>query len=351
MKTSSWTKSIRLLSLVVFLLLNKQIMANNVQNNKNQVTNFFDQAIEDRNGLEANLEHSKQEAESGIGANGALQSLGVDGGVIEGKTSELSVIDAKDLENRGQRERAKPENQYYEQVEINYSNPQILNEKRDIELISSSSEKLVSKLIDGFKDFGVDCQNIEGSKEVEVENFISIKKEQQQDEIYEQKMCEELKNKYVCTDSVTLTCKLTGKRYDGWQDREIALDGHMLYWNYMDWGWSIKWKRKRHGWHIHKYHPIGIFGGGSESALRDNPQAINDQARSLIARQLGVGIDQIYEDITFPEAGRGIGEIRPLNSRWRVAWDQYLFRYKYRDSHLFCAEWQEEWQEDCRLQQ
>lgn len=43
----------------------------------------------------------------------------------------------------------------------------------------------------------------------------------------------------------------------GWHT--IRLDGHMLHNTKPDWGYAVKWKRKRWGWHISNHHPFFVF--------------------------------------------------------------------------------------------
>ena len=226
------------------------------------------------------------------------------------------------------------DNEYWSRAHINYKDPQVIRHKEDIDDIAKASEKLIARLFDKLKELGVDCKQKKGPIEIEPELYIEIEREKQKEVTYDKYLCEYLRNRYNCRD--TLTCKVKGMRWNPWQDREIALDGKMLYHTYPDWGWSVKWKHKRHGWHI-------SGSRGSESSL--SPEQINFQVRQFIANSLGVSIEQIHEVIGFPPSGRGIGNITPLYSRWRVAWDQYVFKYKFRDGYLGCFDWQERWDE------
>lgn len=114
------------------------------------------------------------------------------------------------------------------------------------------------------------------------------------------------------------------------ESRKIRFPGNVLHNEKMNWGYALKWKDKRWGWHIHSYHPPGPWGLTSESPWKDNPLAIISDARAYIAHHIDVPIEAIGENVTFPSSGRGIGKIGPVGHRWRVVWDEYEFGYDYR---------------------
>lgn len=344
---------LQILLMLIIIVASSRADANRHQTNKNDISNLFQSEIEDRQGLDKFLENSKNQAESGIGNKAGLQELGTNEGALENKTSELNSINANSLESRGQEERAKEENAYYEVLEIDYTDPKILNHKKDIDKIADANEKLTSRLIDGLRDLDIDCKTVKGDKELEPEYHLEIEKEHFKDVTYNQHICEELRNRYNCNDTVTLKCSKTGLRYGEWQYRTIKFGGHALHNEKMNWGFAVHWKTKRWGWHITPYHPgKSIFGWPDQvdSCWRDNPAAIIADARAYIAGKLGVLLEQIREDITFPASGRGIGNITPVYCRWRVVWDEYEFAYWYRDTYPVCEVWSEDWNEVCKLQ-
>ena len=306
--------------------------------NKNEVTDFFPKEVKDKVEIEQMMEESRINAANSIERKEVLTLL-PDSDQIAEKSSELEGINQSEAEQKGLQIRAE-DNEYWSRAHVNYKDPQVIRHKEDIDDIAKASEKLIARLFDKLKELEVDCKQKKGPTEIEPELYIEIEREKQKEVTYDKHLCEYLRNKYNCRDTLTLTCKVKGMRWNSWQDREIALDGKMLYHTYSDWGWSVKWKRKRHGWHI-------SGSKGPESAL--TPEEINFQVRQFIANSLGVSIEQIYEIVGFPPGGRGIGNITPLYSRWRVVWDQYVFKYKYRDGYLDCFDWQERWDEKCIL--
>ena len=339
--------------MLIIITTSSRAEANRHQTNKNDISNLFNQEVEDRQGLDQFLENSKKQAESGIGNKAGLQELGTNEGALENKTSELNSINANSLESRGQEERAKEENSYYDSLEIDYTDPKILNHKKDIDKIADANTRLMSRLIEGLRDLDIDCKTVKGDKELEPEYRIEIEKEHFKDTIYNQHICEELRNRYNCNDTVTLKCAKTGLRYGEWQHKTIKLPGHALHNEKMHWGYAVKWKYKRWGWHITPYHPQGFGEYQIDSPWRNNPELIIADARLYLANKLGVQLEQIREDVGFPQGGRGVDDgssINPVGCRWRVAWDQYEFTYYYRDTYPVCEVWSEDWNEVCRLQ-
>ena len=324
--------SIRL-GIVFLIIIVFGHLAHGEKTNVNEITNYFNNEIGDKNGLESFLEHSKNDANQGISNKEGLKTLGISEVESEKKTKELNSIDANSLEGAGQQEAVKEEHKYYDSLEVNYGSPQIQRHKQDVDLIANASQKLMSRLIEGLKEMNVDCKQVKGNKEIEPEYYIDIQKEHLKDTIYNENVCEELHNKYNCTDVVTLKCVKTGFKHKDWQNKEIAFSGNLLFsihrW---DWEWVIHWKKGRYGWHV---------------VLRTKYNV--DQARELIAHTIGATIDQIHDTVEGPPAGRGIGNIHTMENDI-VGWDQYVFKYKYRDKYLVCEQWGEDWNERCKLQ-
>ena len=270
---------------------------------------------------------------------------------LKSQTQHLSGIKASDLNHQGSRKLS--EENMLEDLYIDYSKPLNRQHKQDAKKLALAQEKLLGDfagLMAQLKKLNIDCKAVKGAKKVEPSYYLQMQQEKVRNTVYNQTFCEELRNQYNCRDAVTLKCSKTGKRYGDWQDRKIRFNGHLLHNQKMNWGWAVQWKRKRWGWHIHSHHPKGGWlGSPSESPWRNNPAAIIADARGYIAAHLGVPIEQIGEHVGFPVSGRGIGNIGGVGCRWRVVWDEYEFAYKYRDAHAVCAQWSEDWNEQCSL--
>jgi len=322
--------------------------------NINEVTDLFDRHIENKDQLLHELKTQNNAAIDNIKSGAGTNSIeGIND--AESKASELKDIEETDLENKGREKRASKEYQFYDENELepNYNKSGNKLHKLDAEDIVNATEESMRKLgknfLDKLKAVGVDCHTVKGPVHKEPTYYIQIKRENQNNTDYDQFFCEELRNKYDCRDQLDLTCKRFGKGYTDWEARTIRFNGHVLHNEKENWGWAVHWKTKRWGWHIHSHHPKGFFGGGSESPWRNNPSAIIADARAYIASQLGVSLEQIGEDITFPPSGRGVGSINSVGHRWRVVWDEYEFGYMYRDVFDTCEEWQEDWTERCTI--
>jgi len=324
--------------------------------NINEVTDLFDRHIENKDQLLHELKTQNNAAIDNIKSGAGTNSIeGIND--AESKASALKDIEETDLENKGREKRASKEYQFYDENELepNYNKSGNKLHKLDAEDIVNATEESMRKLgknfLDKLKGVGVDCHTVKGPVHKEPTYYIQIKRENQNNTDYDQFFCEELRNKYDCRDQLDITCKRFGKGYTEWEARTIRFNGHVLHNQKENWGWAIKWKDKRWGWHIHSLHPrkSGLGGDRSESPWQNNPAAIIADARAYIASQLGVSIEQIGEDITFPPSGRGVGSINSVGHRWRVVWDEYEFGYMYRDVFDTCEEWQEDWTERCTI--
>ena len=327
--------------------------ADGEQTNKNKITDLFNQEIDDRQGLEQFLENSRKESEQNIAGKKGLQALGVSENELEGKTSELNSINADSLESRGQEERAKEENNYYDTLEVDYSDPKIINHKKDVDLIADANERLMSRLIEGLRELDIDCKQTKGNVEVEPEYYLDIKKEHLKDTIYNQHICEELRNRYNCNDTLTLNCKAQGIKWGEWQSKQLDVDGGEL----------IKFSAQRHMFDIHhvvaKCFEYKLFSPDSKKlkgfiGCDYNPNTIPSMREFLAAKHKAT-IDNIGTEMSFSWYG-GIFSIdgwmydgRALGSK-DYAWAHYIINYKYREGNPACFEWHEDWNEACKLQ-
>jgi len=320
---------------------------------KNKQTDLFDSSIDNFADFTNKLEHGKQ---------GGIDSMGGEGGSpqglkyitkkskseLEGESSKLESINENDLASKGREELIKDDT-----LNKIYRDPKRPGEKqhlKDAKTIAEAQDKLLDSILAQLKDLGVDCKTVKGDKKVEPEYFLQTRTSNHKDTIYNQTFCEELRNSYNCRDTLTAKCIRTGTRYKDPVPRTIRFNGHWLHHNKMNWGWAVKWKKKRWGWHITSHHPGGWEGGEDyqiDSPWRQNPAAIIADARAHIASHLGLPLEQIGEHVDFP--GRGIGNINSVGCRWRVAWDEYEFGYTYREPYQVCEQWSEDWTERCGI--
>lgn len=342
---------IRLLLVICLLNIPSVVLARST--NINEVTDLFDRSVESKDQYIEDLEGIRAGGIANIEKGESLQHIQeID--KSEAEASRLSSIRAVDLDEEGRNARNGEEYSFYDEGEFepDLTKPGNREHKRDVIDIVNATAELLSNLTSKLKELGVDCKTVKGPVQREPIYRIEVKREAQNNTEYDQFFCEEPRNKYNCKDSVSLTCKRIGKGYGEWEPSTIRFNGHVLHNQKMNWGYAIKWKYKRWGWHITPNHPNPkSFGHETQidSIWRKNPAAIIADARAYIALQLGVSIEQIGEHVQFPASGRGIGNIGGVGCRWRVVWDEYEFGYSYRDAYDICEEWEEDWTESCKL--
>ena len=319
------------------------------QTNKNDISNLFNQEIEDRQGLDKFLEDSKKQAESGIGNKAGLEELGTKENALENKTSELDSINGNSLEARGREERVKEENAYFDKLEIDYSNPQVVNHKNDIDKIVDASNKLASKLLDGLRDIGIDCKQIKGDNELEPNYSLDIKKEDFKETIYERTVCEVLRNQYSCHDALTLRCSKKGMAWNPWQNRTMV---------------TTFGATPRHWWTVGR-HTDSTYHGRNGHGLSCGKWTINSayvkEMATYIAGMIGARPEQVYVGhqniVLVPAPNRG--SVNVDFSNCHLGWfGMYIdvvpvritFHYQYRDGYPICEQWTEDWSETCILQ-
>ncbi len=196
--------------------------------NANGESGLFEKEVEGRSGLEEFLKNSTEEARSEAAGKKAEEALGVSGASLSEKSAELGSIKANDLESAGRAERFKEENSFLDSTEIDYSDPKILNHKKDVDSIAGATEKLLARLEAGLKEIGIDCKQAAGNKEIEPEFYIEVQKKAWKDTVYNKKICEERRNVYNCRDSLNLYCKRKGIKWGEWQNKEIHVPGGEL---------------------------------------------------------------------------------------------------------------------------
>lgn len=305
--------------------------------NVNEVNTLFEDHIENKSEYFRNLEGLRDESTGRIESKSGLSSIR-EMDKVDGFSSEINSIDAYDLGAEGKKVRASETYRFYDEHEMapDWSKPGNKMHKKDAEDITSAVAKKLKALAKHLEELGLDfdCSKQRKSAQLDPSFSLEIKRNSKENVEFDQIFCEESRNKYNCKDKVSLTCRRRGKGYGEWEDKTIRFNGHWLHWNKEHWGYATHWKRKRWGWHV---------------GWKNTPAEVIADARTHIAQQLGVSLEQIGEDVHFPPSGRGIGNISSVGHRWRVAWDEYEFGYMYRDAFDICEEWKEDWDERCNL--
>lgn len=319
--------------------------------NQNIKTDYFNDTIPEYSDLKAKTEERQRSAISGIETNNNINFLvEEDDAAIKASIDNVSSIKATDLNSRGTDEMIKQKAIY--EIDVDYSeglNKQVMV---DAKKIGDGQEELLGCLLGKLKDIGVDCKVEKGLKKQEPEFFMQIEKAVEKDTVYNKAECEEPRNQYKCSDSLSVSCKSRGKGYGKWQEKTIKFNGRTLHNHKMNWGYAVKSYKKRWSWLITPHHPkCTMFGWPDQvdSCWRGNPAAIIADARIYIAAHLRVSIEQIGENIIFPPSGMGTGHMAPVGARWRWAWNEYEFKYKFREVFDTCEAWSTNWTERCSL--
>lgn len=338
-----------LVSLIFFYKLNT-VLADKGPTNVNQVTDFFDKELGEKQQLENFLESSKKQAEGGIGSKQAITELGSKEAELENKASELSSINANNLESKGREERSKEEHNYYDALEVDYNDPLFVSHRKDIDLIVDGSTKLIARLIEGLADIGIDCKTAKGDKEQEPEYAIEIQKEHYKDTIYNKHICEELRNQYNCNDTLLLTCKKKGIVWGEWQDKEIHVPGKELF----DFGKPVFWIHRTAN-RCFEYKLVAGKRHSKFGEMPSDPVVVQGVREFLATKHPGSTIENISDEMSSSWHG-GIFCIEGWNYCGHHLgykdhlWSTYVIKYKYRDGKPVCLEWAEDWGETCKLQ-
>jgi conjugal transfer mating pair stabilization protein TraN len=94
--------------------------------------------------------------------------------------------------------------------------------------------------------------------------------------------------------------------------RSVDIPGNVIYHGARDLGYSIKWKKKRHGWHLHQQ----SYGW-----------------RVYLSKYLKIPLEKIDDTISFPFGNRGVGQssnTHPVYDQWRIVFDTYRLGYVYK---------------------
>ena len=307
--------------------------------NVNKQTDLFESGIEDYSSFESQMDSMKQKAIDGIGDPGNIELISdKSSGEIEEAAGNLSAIKANDLHSRGRDEVM--QTGIMEELHVDYTKPLNTQHRKDALKIADASSELLGNLAALLKDLGIDCKTVKGNKIIEPEYYIDVKKEQTKDTVYNKTLCEELRNKYNCTDTLSMSCKTKVMQLEDWQDRTIDFGGADIYWNLVGWMYSYKWDDSEFGLHIKQDSPTMMLVGHE------------------IVKRIGATTDQVayvasimppFHPFKLRTPGKGFGEIFHLEKK-SYTWEIFKFSYKYREGKIVCGEWNEEWNEECKLQ-
>lgn len=106
----------------------------------------------------------------------------------------------------------------------------------DAKILAKAQEQLLTQISAKLQEFGVDCHTVKGEIEQEPIYFLQIEQRPIKQTVYNQAFCEELRNQYNCTDSLTMRCIKRSKRFKDWQSRSMRISGNTLLNEKRAWG-------------------------------------------------------------------------------------------------------------------
>ena len=158
---------------------------------------------------------------------------------------------------------------------------------------------------------------------------MQINTTKQKETVYNKTLCEELRNSYRCSDTLSMRCIREGIKWHKSEDKYLETTREeMIAMGFGDVFWSDKVARR-------------VF----EMKLK----SVSDQKnrfKELLAEKHEVLVDNIKEVSSAGHKGGTYWNGTPKEHNWRI----YYFNFKYRESYEVCEEWSEEWTERCELQ-
>ena len=307
----------------------------------NEQTDLFERSIDDYAGLNKAIEGQQATTINGVENNEGLDFVTDQSEEqIKASVTGLSDIKAIDLNDRGSEEMAKENvlNELY----VDYSKPLNKEHLIDAKKLGDGQDELMANLLGKLREIGVDCKTAKGPKEMEPTYYLQVKQTSNKDTKYNKKLCEELRNKYSCTDSVSLKCIRKGMKWEAWQRKAIEIGGAELV-------AQAKWIFR--GEKLKKKH-FRLF-------IKNGEAGVKGYFQNLIAAKKGVSIEQISTiNLSVEYLDHYVNPYRlawggvdcPGLGRKEWIYPTYRMGYDFRDGHEICEEWSEDWTERCKQQ-
>ncbi|WP_375326254.1 hypothetical protein [Candidatus Tisiphia endosymbiont of Nemotelus uliginosus] len=174
--------------------------------NVNKIDPFFTENIDNYPGFTQMLEEQQAAVVKGVEIKAGFNDL-VGSTQVKAKEAELSNIRAEELEDAGIRESLK-ENWLNEYL-VDYSKPGMMQHQEDATRVAEGTGKMMAGLIALLKKLDIDCKQVKGDTLIEPQYYLQLDtalERHKGDTVYEQIICEELRNKYQCTDKIEVKC-------------------------------------------------------------------------------------------------------------------------------------------------
>lgn len=315
--------------------------------NVNEQTDLFAKSIDDHKALEKQLEQDKAAAMRGLGEDpeGLKYISTKSSSQIDSEVAELKSIKANNLSSKGREEFLKSKDaadldalypDYQKSLNIQY--------KKDAEKIAEGTDDLLANLLGKLKELGVDCKTIKGNKIMEPEYTIKIKEELTRDKgetQYDQALCEEPRNQYICANVLSVKCLDQGKGGSESATIRFAENEMPAHW-WLGRGWD---------------------GGNSDGYTTNLFLIFNanlmEEVKQKIAQKIGYSEIEVPQQQIMIFGGQRVGyeinekgEYGTVHAPWQEVEDisgSIRFYYKVSKEPV-CNKWQEEWIERCKIQ-
>jgi len=325
-----------------FIVFIWPVSVNAIRTNQNEVTDFFDKNISNKEDVYQITRDLRQMGLEGIKTRSSERE--VEGHQqSDAKAKELGQIRAIDLDNAG-RDKRRKDFQYYDDsgFEVDFEKPSNKHLMDYAETLSDKSGELIKELIAAFKELDIDCKTVKGPVEKEPVYVIEMEREEERPNThYDQHFCENLRNTYSCVDSASIRCKKRGMLWKDWQKPvTIKISGPELVGKGYHFFYSAHVARN--------VFELKLFGPNSLCNTRRRGRiGFNSvpEMRRYLADRHGLTIDHISDDMSFGWEGGVYG----LGGKG-YAWHTYIITYRIRDGEEICKKWSDpDWTERCRL--
>ena len=312
---------------------------NTLQTNVNEQTDLFEESTGNWQEWQQQINSGKDAALDGIRGGVEKPPVGLEfiskqnALQLQNEVQHLSKVKAIDLNEQGSRKLS--EENMLEDLYIDYSKPLNKKHKQDAKILATAQDGLLkdfSSLFGKLENIGINCKSVKGDKRLEPTYYLQMQEEKVKNTIYNQTICEELRNEYNCQDKLTLECIKKGMLWQDWQEGEYVIDGLWIHNN-------------QRGWLSER-----CIGGSKRISKRKyaldfiNSPAVREAIYEHSLRRLGKNRDELHPKINIEVLGGYV----EYDRRHQVT-SGVLVKYKSRTGQEICQEWQEDWSEICAL--
>lgn len=355
----------------------------------NEQTDLFEQSFDNYEETSSNFELIKDKAIEDSGNKSGLSAItNKSEQELEDESSKLDDIPHHNLNKEGNQKML--EEDMIDKIHVDYERPLNKRLKKDAKKITKAQDELIDNLIGKLKEIGVECKTEKSNKILEPEYYLQVEQEQIKNIKYNQTFCEELRNKYHCSNELTLHCSdpsyIAGtlKNVTGNMTHTITPDGMLTIgvnkekYFYNSWGSQNdyyftfdvdnasgieKFKLLAVSWSDHVLVELNgkmIFGssgvkGKLEMSKSESHYRVGGDGERYFGVDRGDGIyvpantkkyfnaNPYFEAKSYLKNGKNTLHIRLVYGKGGKIWTMLHYKEK------ICTSWQETWSERCNI--